>query len=311
MEFVIETKELGKNFNGRRVLRDISLKVPRGSIFGFIGPNGAGKTTTIRLLLGLLKPSSGSANVLGLNSQTQSIALRSKVGYVAEDNTFYPWMRVEELIRFNSGFFPSWDHHLARSLLEMFDLHPGTKVKDLSKGMRTQLGLTMALAHRPELLILDEPTAGLDPQSARNLREIILEIKAEGRTVLLTTHYMEEADQLCDRIAIIDHGKIIALDTPDMLKNLLEEKTLFSIELQEWNELWEHALVELGARNVKVDFNERSRSYQITLHLNGGLTAGDALTYLVNNNAGVVNFTSKVVSLEDVFIHLTGKSLRE
>jgi ABC-2 type transport system ATP-binding protein len=122
---------------------------------------------------------------------------------------------------------------------------------------------------------------------------------------------MEEADQLCDRIAIIDHGKIIALDTPPNLKRLLEEKTLFSIELQDWSDTWEHTLVERGARNVKTLFNASSRNYEINLHLNGGLTAGDALTFLVNSGAGVVNFTSKEVSLEDVFIHLTGKSLRE
>lgn len=209
MDNVIETTELGKSFNGRRVLRDINLTVPRGSIFGFIGPNGAGKTTTIRLILGLLQPSSGSAQVLGLDSRTQGIDIRNKVGYVAEDNHFYPWMRVDELIRFHAGFFPAWDHQRAEHLLEVFDLHPGTKVKELSKGMRTQLGLTLALAHKPELLILDEPTSGLDPVWRRRfLQTLTRETAAGNTTVFFSSHILSDVERVADWVAIIVDGRI-------------------------------------------------------------------------------------------------------
>lgn len=209
MDYVIETNELGKNFNGRRVLRNINLQVPRGSIFGFIGPNGAGKTTTIRLLLGLLKPDAGTAKVLGLDSFSQDIVLRRKVGYVAEDNHYYPWMRIEELIAFNSGFYPSWDGQYARNLLEIFDLHPGAKIRELSKGMRTQLGLTMAMAHRPELLILDEPTSGLDPVWRRRFLQTLTRETAAGNTsVFFSSHILSDVERVADWLAIIVQGRI-------------------------------------------------------------------------------------------------------
>ena len=219
MDYAIETKELGKSFQGRRVLRDINLKVPQGSIFGFIGPNGAGKTTTIRLLLGLIKPSAGYSSVLGLDSQTKGIALRRKVGYVAEQSNFYSWMRVEELIKFNSGFYPTWDHKRARHLLEAFDLHPGARVKDLSKGMRTQLGLTMALAHNPELLILDEPTSGLDPVWRRRFLQTLTREVAKGdTTVFFSSHILSDVERVADWLAMIVDGRIKVMRSLDDFK---------------------------------------------------------------------------------------------
>lgn len=209
MDHVIETHGLGKCFNGRRVLTDVCLKVPRGSIFGFIGPNGAGKTTTIKLLLGLLQPDSGSATVLGLDSQRQGVGLRTRIGYVAEDCHFYPWMRIDEVIRFHSSFFPRWDSQRARQLLETFDLHPGTKVRELSKGMRTQLGLTLALAHRPELLILDEPTSGLDPVWRRRfLQTLTRETGAGETTVFFSSHILSDVERVADWVAIVVQGRV-------------------------------------------------------------------------------------------------------
>lgn len=209
MENAIETKGLGKIFNGRRVLKDISLAVPRGSIFGLIGPNGAGKTTTIRLLLGLLQPDSGCARVLALDSQSQAIALREKVGYVAEENSFFPWMRVDELVSFHSSFYPHWDAQRARHLLEDFDLHPGAKIRELSKGMRTQLGLTLALAQRPELLILDEPTTGLDPVWRRRFLQTLTREAAAGETsVLFSSHILSDVERVADWVAILVKGSL-------------------------------------------------------------------------------------------------------
>ena len=324
---VVEIESLRKEFpvkskkNGDSpifvAVDNVSCRIEQGEVFGLLGPNGAGKTTTIKMISTLLRPTSGSIRAAGVDViQHPTKALRHIGTVLAGERSVYWKLTGRENLQYFAALYgipgklakERINHLLSRFAL---DKRADENVEKYSTGMRQRISLAKTLLAEPEILILDEPTAGLDPQSARNLREIILEIKAEGRTVLLTTHYMEEADQLCDRIAIIDHGKIIALDTPVELKRLLEEKTLFSIELQEWNDIWEHALVEMGARNVRVVFNERSRYYEITLHLNGGLTAGDALTYLVNHKAGVANFTSKVVSLEDVFIHLTGKSLRE
>ncbi|MGI6366095.1 MAG: ABC transporter ATP-binding protein [Bacillota bacterium] len=209
MDYAIEATELGKIFHGRRVLRDVSFRVPRGSIFGLIGPNGAGKTTTIRLLLGLLRPDSGSALVLGLDSQSQAIALRDKVGYVAEETSFYPWMKVDELVRFHSSFYSRWDQERARHLLETFDLHPGARVRELSKGMRTQLGLTLALAQRPELLILDEPTGGLDPVWRRRFLQTLTREVADGETtVLFSSHILSDVERVADWVAILVEGRL-------------------------------------------------------------------------------------------------------
>src|SRR5690554_180792 len=219
MDFAIETQGLSKVFNGRHVLKGIDLQVPPGSIFGFIGPNGAGKTTTIRLLLGLLQPSSGQAKVLGLNSQSESIQLRSKVGYVAEENHFYPWMKVEELVRFNAGFYPRWDQERARKLLEMFDLQPGVKVRELSKGMRAQLGLTLALAHRPQMLILDEPTSGLDPVWRRKFLQILTQETADDETtVFFSSHILSDVERVADWLGILINGKLRAMRSMEDFK---------------------------------------------------------------------------------------------
>lgn len=209
MENVIEARELGKHFNGRRVLGGVSFQVPRGSIFGLIGPNGAGKTTTIRLLLGLLRPDSGCAKVLGLDTPEQAIAIRSKVGYVAEESNFYPWMRIDEVIRFHSSFYSHWDNERARHLLEVFDLHPGTRVKELSKGMRSQLGLTLALAQRPGLLVLDEPTSGLDPIWRRRFLQTLTRETAQGdTTVLFSSHILSDIERVADWVAILVQGRL-------------------------------------------------------------------------------------------------------
>ncbi|HOB35490.1 MAG TPA: ABC transporter ATP-binding protein [Bacillota bacterium] len=219
MEKAIEIRGVEKRFGQRLVLRDVSFAVPRGSVFGFVGPNGAGKTTAIRIILGLLRPDSGSVSVLGLDSQQQPIALRRLVGYVAEESNFYPWMRIDELMGFHASFYPRWDEARARELLETFNLHPRTRVRELSKGMRTQLGLTLALAHRPELLVLDEPTSGLDPVWRRRfLQALAREATASGATVFFSTHILSDVERIADWIAIIHQGSLRVVRPLDDLK---------------------------------------------------------------------------------------------
>ena len=316
-EFPVKGRENRKNGAAFVAVDNVTCRIDKGEVFGLLGPNGAGKTTTIKMISTLLRPTAGTVKAAGIDVVLHPTEALRNIGTVlAGERSVYWKLTGRENLEYFAALY-GLPKRLARSridtLLERFSLdkRAGDKVEKYSTGMRQRVSLAKALLAEPEILILDEPTAGLDPQSARNLREIILEIKAEGRTVLLTTHYMEEADQLCDRIAIIDHGKIIALDAPSRLKHMLDDKRLFFIETQQWSEEWREGLLGMGARNVQVSFDENLRHHSVTLHLNGGITSGEALTYLVNSGAGVVNFAGKDVSLEDVFIHLTGKSLRE
>lgn len=325
---VLELESLRKEFPRKRkrgqppqpafvAVDNISCLVQRGEIFGLLGPNGAGKTTTIKMISSLLLPTAGRIGVAGIDALREPILALRHVGTVLTGERSVYWKLTG---RENLEYFAALNgisRKLARTridaLLSRFQLEKRAdeNVEKYSTGMRQRICLAKAMLAEPDLLILDEPTAGLDPQSARNLRELILEIKQEGRTVLLTTHYMEEADQLCDRIAIIDHGQIIAMDTPDALKHLLDERKLFSIETVHWDDLWTETLLERGLGSVQTVFSDQDRSFSTSMHLNGGISAGEVLTYLVTANAGVINFASREPSLEDVFIQLTGKSLRE
>lgn len=220
MTDAITIENLTKSFHGRPVLQDLNLSVPRGSIFGFIGPNGAGKTTTIRLLLGLLKPDAGKITILGQDLRTHSIALRRRIGYVSEQASFYPWMQVDELVKFNAGFFPTWERGKTAHLLKIFHLDPTARVKELSRGMLTQLSLIMALSHHPELLILDEPTAGLDPVWRRRFLQLLSEETAGGETtVFLSSQILTDIERIADRLAIIVNGQIRVVRTLDKLKH--------------------------------------------------------------------------------------------
>ena len=206
---VIEIEGVAKRFGRNEVLRDLSLEVPPGQTFAFLGRNASGKTTTIRMLLGLLKPNAGRIRVLGLDPTRQPIEVRRRVGYLAEDQTMYGWMKVEQLLRFLAPFYPTWDHELAQQYLAQFELPPATRVRHLSKGQRVRLGLVLALAHRPELVVLDDPALGLDPIMRREFnRDLITHLQGEGRTVFYSSHLLYEVEPVADVVAILDGGVI-------------------------------------------------------------------------------------------------------
>lgn len=218
-EPVIAIKDLCFSYGRNPVLDQVNLEVNPGSVFGFLGCNGAGKTTTIQLLLGLLKARSGRCLVGGHDPQIDPMTVRQTVGYMAEDQTMYGWMRVEQILQWSSTFYPTWDAEHAQDLVIEFDLPPKAKIKALSKGQNTRLALLLALAHRPAIVILDDPTLGLDPIARKGfLRHVITLLQAEGVTVFFSSHLLYEIEPVADCIAILDKGRIIKTGATDRLR---------------------------------------------------------------------------------------------
>ena len=209
-KYAIELQGVCKSFRRTQVLSNLSLRVERGKTFAFLGRNGARKTTSIRMLLGLLKCDQGEVRVLGLDPATEPLEVRARVGYLAEDQQMYGWMRVEEIIRFVAPFYATWDHDLALKYVREFELPLRTKIKHLSKGQNVRLGLLLALAHRPELVILDDPALGLDPVMRRQFnQDLISHLQGEGRTVFYSSHLLYEVEPVADEVAILDGGRLV------------------------------------------------------------------------------------------------------
>ncbi len=206
----IQLNELSKWFRRNDAVINLSLEIPRGTVFGLIGPNGAGKTTAIRTIMGLLRPSQGTVAVLGLDPIASPVAVRQRVGYVPETHHIYRWMRVEQVIGFSRAFFDKWNDDKCNALLKLFDLDPRQKVKHLSKGMLGKLGLLLAVSHEPELLILDEPMAGLDPVAREEVLDGVLRtIVDREQTVLISSHTMDDVQRLADSIGILYKGQLL------------------------------------------------------------------------------------------------------
>ena len=304
----------------------IDLRVERGEIFGVLGPNGAGKTTTLRMLATLLEPTSGEVRVLGIDVRTDPRAIRANLGAMLSGERSLYWKLTA---RENLEYFAALYHvppketkariETALVAVKLVD-RADDYVERYSTGMRQRLALARALLPDPPLVILDEPTVGLDPQSARDLRDRVRELKRQGRTVLLTTHYMEEADQLCDRIAIVDHGEIVALDTPAALKRRIRAEEVVSLEIAmtgaagpEGSEPgWAPMLARLASSAVIARSERRNGTLAVTAHCASARDFVPA-AFDAARSAGATTQHVEVVpvSLEDVFISLTGRALRE
>ena len=209
-ESVISVSQLTRRFGATTALDSVSVSFPRGAVYGLVGANGAGKTTLIRHILGLLRAQSGSVRVFGLDPIADPVAVLSRIGYLSEENDLPSWMRIDELIRYTSAFYPKWEDAYAEELRRTFALDAAAKIKDLSKGQKARAGLLIALAHRPELLVLDEPSSGLDPIVRRDiLGAVIRTIAHEGRTVLFSSHLLEEVEEVADHVTMIAGGRIV------------------------------------------------------------------------------------------------------
>jgi len=207
---VIDITQLSRRYDTRTALDGVSLSIPRGAVYGLVGANGAGKTTLIKHILGLLRAQSGSVRVFGLDPVADPVGVLSRVGYLSEENDLPGWMSVDELIRYSRAFRPAWDDLYAEELRQSFALDPTAKIKTLSKGQKARVGILIALAYRPDLLVLDEPSSGLDPIVRRDiLGAIIRTVADEGRTVLFSSHLLEEVEQVADYVTMINKGQIV------------------------------------------------------------------------------------------------------
>lgn len=297
----------------------VDLQIRQGEIFGLLGPNGAGKSTTIRMLCTLLEPTSGTASVNGFDIIKQAGQVRQSLGTVlAGERSIYWKLTARENLEYFAALYhipPAVAKKRAQELLDRFELtnRADDLVEKFSTGMRQRIAISKALVANPPILLFDEPTLGLDPQAARKVRELISELKAEGHTILLTTHYMEEADQLSDRIGIIDQGKIIALDTPRQLKERIQQKDVIRLEIAGWHEELRSRLQDLGGvENLVSRRLEGESMCEVTLQSENSRAVLPGLIDRVNyNGTRLVNMNIVKPSLEDVFISLTGKALRD
>src|SRR5471032_2332540 len=213
-ESVIDVSKLTRRFGAKTALASVSLSMPRGAVYGLVGANGAGKTTLIKHILGLLRAESRSVRVFGLDPVADPVAVLSRIGYLSEENDLPRWMRVPELIRYSRAFYPAWDDGYAEELRQTFALDAAARIRNLSKGQKARAGLLIALAYRPELLVLDEPSSGLDPIVRRDILGAVLRtIADEGRTVLFSSHLLEEVEQVADHVTILRSG-IVVLSAP-------------------------------------------------------------------------------------------------
>src|SRR2546425_11636891 len=218
-EAVVAITGLSRRFGAKTVLNEVSLYVPRGCVFGLVGENGAGKTTLIKHILGLLRAEAGSVRVFGMDPVADPVSVLGRIGYLSEQPDLPGWMRVDELMRYTQAFYPRWDAAYAEEMRKQFGLDEAARIKTLSKGQKAKAGLLAAQAHRPELLLLDEPSSGLDPIVRRDILEAVVRTVAdEGRTVLFSSHLLEEIERVSDYLAMVHQGKIILCGPLDEIK---------------------------------------------------------------------------------------------
>jgi ABC-2 type transport system ATP-binding protein len=287
MEPVLTLEHVTKRFGRVMALDDVSLAVPPGVVFALLGENGAGKTTAIRILLGLAEADAGSARVLGLDSRTQDLEIRQRVGYVSEQPILYDWMTVAEIGWFAAGFYGGAYLAEYQRLVRQFHLTEGQRIKHLSKGMRAKVALTLALAHDPELLILDEPTSGLDPLVRREFLESMVDRASVGKTVFLSSHQINEVERVADHVAILHQGKIAIVAPLEELKSDVHELT---ITLHDGGQLPTEVPGEI--------LRQQRRARQWQLLIKGVPDPAERL----RGQAGIDVVESRMPSLEEIFV---------
>lgn len=313
----IEVDDLKRYFENVKAVDGVSFKIYKGECFGFLGPNGAGKSTTINMLSCFIKPNGGSAKVNGYDIVEEAGEVRKHIGIAPQENIFYQELTVYENLMFFGRMYNVDKEELKERidlLIKKVGLEEKRKVKaeKLSGGMKRRLNLIMGLVHDPDTLFLDEPTAGLDPQSRRMMWDYLFELKEQNKTILLTTHYMEEADILSDRLAIIDHGKIIAMGTPDHLKETIGKGDLLTFKIEGPEKMLNEALDDIKELNYVKEASYIEEEMVIRVIAMDGLGHIGKFTELFNSkNLHIIDAEVQRNSLENVFLALTGRTLRE
>ena len=308
---MLKVSNLTKSFGSVQAVDHISFDVSIGEIFGFLGPNGAGKTTTINMICGLLTPDAGEIELDGQALRPDKSSLRKKLGVVPQEIALYEELNAYENLRFWGRLYDMSGSTLTsrmHDLLELSGLSERAKdrVKTYSGGMKRRLNMIAGLLHSPALLLLDEPTVGIDPQGRHNILDSVKEIAAQGTTILYTTHYMEEAEALCDRLAIMDHGRILALGTENEIKNIVGENSIIRLtgamnqkDIESLTQRFAHLTIE----------SKKERDAMLSFPSTHG--AGDIIEAIFESGIQVENLQIKEPSLDSVFIKLTGRELRD
>ena len=314
MEPAVQVENLVKRFGSFTAVDGVSFSVERGEIFGILGPNGAGKTTTLETIEGLHKPTGGKVSVLDLEVQSNATKVKALIGVQLQASAYYSYLNLKEILALLGSFYP----HKASPelLLDQVGLADKSKnrVSELSGGQQQRFAVAASLVNNPEVVILDEPTTGLDPQARRNLWSLIREVNQSGVTVLLTTHYMEEAEAICDRLAIMDHGKLLALDTPRNLINGLEAS--YTVKVTMDKPMTKAQLNSLNGGVEIIHSGERcgdggsENTYLLRL-ANSPSALKLMLDQISQAGLGLENLQVTPVTLEDVFLELTGSELRD
>ena len=303
---VVRVHDLHKSYGETRAVDGVSFEVQRGEVFGLLGPNGAGKTTTVEILEGLRQPDSGEVEVLGIDVAKTADALKERIGVALQTAALYPRLTVTEVLELFASFYQR-SPHSPRELVRLLDLDEkrNTRTKDLSGGQRQRLAVALSLVNDPELVFLDEPTTGMDPAARRSLWDIVTGLKDAGKTILLTTHYLEEAEILCDRLAIMDHGRILEAGTVTQLVDSRFKDR--GVRFDRVDGLDDARLAAMpGVTSIKHDDGA------IVLYTRDvPATIGAVLDVTETLGVEVANLAVKRATLEDVFLDLTGRALRD
>lgn len=315
-ETIIRVIGLVKRYGTFTAVDDVRFEVRRGEVFGLLGPNGAGKTTTLEMIEGLRRPDAGSAWVAGFDTQKELKKVKQVIGVQLQSTSLFDLLKVGEIVRMYASFYP-YAVPLQPLLQDMIlDEKKNARVKHLSGGQRQRLAIALALVNDPLVLFLDEPTTGLDPQARRTLWDIVLKLKARGKTIVLSTHYMDEAHVLCDRICLMDRGKVIALDTPERLVRSLNSDSAVEFRLPLLESAPEDSpdrerVLELLRRVSDVKQVDMRKEWYVLYTDRMQATLTDWIAIAGANGLAFADLRTRSATLEDVFIHMTGRSLRE
>lgn len=293
---LVEIEKVSRSFGSTVALDDVDLSVPVGCVYGLVGANGAGKTTLIKHVLGLLRAKSGTVRVFGLDPVKDPVGTLGRIGYLSEERDLPEWMRIDELMRYTQAYYPKWDQSYADELAHTFGLDVSMKIKNLSKGMKAQVGLIAAVAHRPDLLVLDEPSTGLDPVVRKDiLSEIIRAVADEGRSVLFSSHLLDEVEQMSDLVMMIHKGRAVLKGELDDIKEQHHHLSISFDEIQDNAPEIPNALFVEGSGRAWIAI------------CNGALD--DVRESVSNMGANIVG--DRLASLEEIFVARVGKRYLE